>query len=413
MLGGTHRQALIEWLAGLASTNKRVREALLPSLLNFGVTNKEYREAILAVLGKRGVWLAAQNPEWSYVTSANLAEAVWQTGSSEERMSALQQIRKTDAAKALELLLQSWRQEAPQDRSRFIKALQINLTMDDEPFLESALDDKRKEVRSIAAELLATLPESRLVKRMTDRALPLLTYKSGLRARLEVKLPEECDKAMTRDGIESTSPYFSDKLGQKAYWLSKVLGTTPIDFWRQRWKLTTQDLLKLTEKTEWQQALNLAWFWSARGFQDTEMAEALLKAFPDKKKYLFRPLDLLRLLVANRREEIILEFIQAHGKQQDGELTASQMISTTNHFWSQNFTRAILDYCNQRAQAGESGWMYVTQHWVFFMETRIALEEFERCQPQFTEPYNRHFIDNLGAPLSFRNEMLAELRRED
>ena len=44
--------------------------------------------------------------------------------------------------------------------------------MDDEPFLESALDDRSREVRQQAADLLTRLPDSRLALRMAERAGP-------------------------------------------------------------------------------------------------------------------------------------------------------------------------------------------------------------------------------------------------
>jgi hypothetical protein len=411
MLGGTHREALGEWLAIAASASRRIPEMLLPSILNFAIIHREYQEAILPVLGNRGLWLADQNPAWGFARAIQVDEALWQTGSPEERLALLKQIRREDAAKALELICLTWQQESPQDRARFVEVLRLNLSMNDEPFLEEALDDKRKEVRKIAAELLTRMPESRLVSRMADRALLLLNYKTGAQAKFEVKLPKECDKAMTRDGLDSTSPYTygSQKLGDKAFLFAMILKAVPIDFWRQRWKLTTRDLLELTDQTEWQKALNLAWARSALEFHDTEMAEALLREYPDKKKYLFAPLTLLDLLAADRREEIILEYLQAHGQGDDSERTIPNLISNATHLWSREFTAGVLKYFQRKAKPGESCWNSVLQGWAFHMDTITALEEFYRCQPQFKEPDDKYFLNYMGAPLQFRSEMREAL----
>jgi hypothetical protein len=53
------------------------------------------------------------------------------------------------------------------------------LSMDDEPFLERALDDRDAQVRHKAAALLASLPESRLVRRMIATAGDILTLDGG------------------------------------------------------------------------------------------------------------------------------------------------------------------------------------------------------------------------------------------
>ena len=98
------------------------------------------------------------------------------------------------------------------------------MSLDDETFLEAALDDRRKEVRGAAADLLARLPESALRRRALERALPLLKFKSNKlrRKTIEVTLPEACDKAMQRDGVEP-KPGFRG-VGEKAWWLQQMLG---------------------------------------------------------------------------------------------------------------------------------------------------------------------------------------------
>ena len=54
-------------------------------------------------------------------------------------------------------------------RAAYVEALGVGLGPEDEPFLESALDDKSRQVRAEAVRLLATLPASRFAGRMTAR----------------------------------------------------------------------------------------------------------------------------------------------------------------------------------------------------------------------------------------------------
>src|SRR5262249_42032067 len=156
---------------------------------------------ILPVLGARGRWLAAQNPNWNY-TAVDFDEALWGTGVRDQRLALLANLRRRDAARARDLLTATWEQESPKDRAHFLAALENGLSLEDEAFLESCLDDRRKEVRRAAADLLGRLPESALCQRMLERGRPLLTFKLNRLKRkvIEVTLPESCDKTMQRDG---------------------------------------------------------------------------------------------------------------------------------------------------------------------------------------------------------------------
>ncbi len=68
MLEGEFREVLPEWLAAMRRAGKRVPEEHLPALLDHGRAEPSLRAMIVAVLGRRGEWLAAQNPDWSYAT---------------------------------------------------------------------------------------------------------------------------------------------------------------------------------------------------------------------------------------------------------------------------------------------------------------------------------------------------------
>ncbi|MBI3650539.1 MAG: hypothetical protein HY231_05760 [Acidobacteria bacterium] len=413
MLSGEYRDALVEWLKALAEAGKRVNAMLLPSLLNYAAANKIFRPLILPVIGRRGVWLALQNPEWSFVTSATLAAEIWQTGNAEDRLGALKQLRQDNPALALEWLSASWPQEAPPDRARFIEALQINVSMADEEFLENALDDKRKEVRRAAAEMLARLPPSRLCQRMLERASRLIEHKSGLRSRFDITLPEACDKAMARDGIDAASPFSqaNDKLGQRGWWLAQILGAVPLEVWRKRWKISTAEMLKLSDKNEWQSALMLAWFNAAQRFRDEAMAEALLKIIVGKETPLFSPLPLVGLLPLPRREQVIGDLLKALGNKEQGKGAVMALIGYAIHQWSAGFTRLVLEHARQRIKADDRGWFYALRTWSYFMSPTLALEEVMKWKPQLEEYETKYAGEHIEAPLRFRCEMLEELRR--
>jgi len=141
----------------------------------------------------------------------------WETGSRPARLLLLAELRGSAPALARSLLESTWATERADDRAAFLATLARGLSIDDQPLLESALDDRSKEVRRAAAELLTSLPDSRRAQRMLARALPLLAWVPaekprmlGLRqrqpAKLEIVLPDVCDQPMIRDGIEPKPP---------------------------------------------------------------------------------------------------------------------------------------------------------------------------------------------------------------
>jgi len=235
-LGGLHPQLVGEWLQLAARHGRRIPHGLLPALLDLGVKQADLRPAIAAVADQRGRWLASYNPKWQYVAGAALAgydpaqlQQAWDTGNPEERYAALIRWRQLapDAARAA--LEASWKTEPPESRARLLRQLATGLTQADEALLESALDDKRKEVRIAAQELLTLLPGSALVGRMRERLAALVSVESRLLLgkRLKVELPAEATKPMLRDGIGRDKR----RMGEKAGWLADMVAAMPLGHW--------------------------------------------------------------------------------------------------------------------------------------------------------------------------------------
>src|SRR6185369_3042992 len=147
------------------------------------------RRAIVDVIGQRGEWLAAQNPDWYYAIQKDDKD-VWETGSREERLLLLEHLRTTDPTKARELLATTWPQESAKDRVAFLEKFTTGVNSSDEPFLNEALHDRSVEVRRAARTLLASLPNSDFSRRLKDLANQILSFKKPLigKARIEVTL---------------------------------------------------------------------------------------------------------------------------------------------------------------------------------------------------------------------------------
>ncbi|HEV3050242.1 MAG TPA: DUF5691 domain-containing protein, partial [Longimicrobium sp.] len=216
LLAGAPPPLLAEWLTLARAAGVAVPHELLPDLLTAGVRHAEVRDDVARGIGARGRWLAVLNPAWAYAAGTEEEAKGWETGTSAERLRILRHLRRTDPPAGLALVRGTWATDEPRDRAAFVEALAVGVGMDDEPFLESALDDRRKEVRTAAAAVLGALPGSGLVRRMTERLLPLLSLVQpdgllsrirGGKPRIHAELPAECDRSMRRDGIEPKPPY--------------------------------------------------------------------------------------------------------------------------------------------------------------------------------------------------------------
>ena len=342
MLQGHHTESLLEWLQTLAATGRRAPEESLPALLEAGAARIGLRPVLLPTLGRRGRWLARHNPAWGYAVETD-DETLWQTGRFEERLALLRQLRATRPERALELLNSTWSEDRAKQRREFIEALADGLNMADEPFLEAALDDRGAEVAHAAAELLARLPESRLVQRLTARALQGVRFQPGRffkHDRLEVELPED-DPALRRDGI--ADPPSSVKLGEKAWRLSRIVGAIPPALWSRQWQRAPAEILTLSRDSEWRRALLEGWALAAQRHRDPDWAEALLPLYPDHDTL---TAALAEVLPPARFEAYLLAL--PSDASSGGQATALVLLSRVQRPWSVELGRAVLEQVRQR-----------------------------------------------------------------
>lgn len=134
---------LRHWCATCHEAGHRVPSRLLPALLD-RARSKELRGQVALVAGERGTWLAAQNPEWSWLAkhlrstpaSAEPAEQQiepadvenWPLLGIEQRVAQLKILRQNDPATARDLLLSTWSSDAAKDRQALLKTFVTGLS---------------------------------------------------------------------------------------------------------------------------------------------------------------------------------------------------------------------------------------------------------------------------------------------
>jgi len=283
MLNGEYRNLVPEWFVLAA----RARLVLPPHWLPVVLDRLEVRERAIAgpVLGARAQWLARRNPDWTVIAPAHEpSEERWLNGTLAERRVELAAMRVIDPSKARVWLEGTWKTEPPDARAAFLETIlhAPGLSDSDEPFLESALDDKRKDVRAAAVECLCRLPGSALARRNLERLNSLLILDpqpTGLLGRLKkrsmaVRLPEGLDKAAVRDGVNAKPPA-QYKIGERAYWLMQMVAMVQPAQWCERFGCDIQTFLDAALATDYPDDLFLALCEAACRHQDALWISAL------------------------------------------------------------------------------------------------------------------------------------------
>lgn len=360
-----------QWLASAGARGFRAPAELLPALLDAARARTDLRPQALAFAGPRGLWLAALNPEWKFALRASSnrsrlpatdnQEAVgrlWEEGLFAERVALLGAVRAQDPAAARALLATTWSTERAEDRLMFLDSLRTGLSADDEAFLEEALSDRSRNVRSTAAELLSALPDSALALRMAARATSCVNPdRTGGEGAIAVEAPHECDAAMQRDGVAPVPP---SGRGERSWWLGQLVEATPLAVWRERFGgRTAEEVVALPVADGWGAELHAAWCRAAVRQRDPEWARALLgtpstpPASGPGTASLAERSKLLAVLPSAERADWVAAFIAAHGLSE-----AFQLLGVCAVPWAEPLGRSVVDALDIARDAGSYPWSF-------------------------------------------------------
>ncbi|MDO5499114.1 MAG: DUF5691 domain-containing protein [Propionibacteriaceae bacterium] len=241
-LGGERWRAVAESLRHLAATDQRVPVGALHRLLQAAEDRRELRADLAAVLGARGRWLMERNPRWQFPEWLRPDigdERAWRNGTPAERLAWLHSVRAADPERARELLMAAGLAGDPPTRAAQLEVLRDGITAADEPLLETALDDRAREVRALARDLLALLPESQFVARMRERVRTRVEIAHG---RWSVDLTG-LDSAAARDGLTVSA----SERPPGAAAVRALTGGVPLDSWHTDLGTAPADLLHVRD----------------------------------------------------------------------------------------------------------------------------------------------------------------------
>ncbi len=277
--------------------------------------------------------------------------ADWMDGSENERAAAFTAFRQRDPGAARAALEAGFKAEKASMREALVRALQVGLSENDEPFLEACLDDRAGGVREAAQRLLPLLQGSRYAARMAERARAALSIESKSRFlrsathSLVVTLPEESPD-LARDGVAPNSWERSGG-GTRAGLLCAILARAPLSAFSDH---PPRLWIELALRSEWAEPVFDGLLSATRRTLDPDWtratADLLADAYAEKVSGIRRTDQLLGLWVR------AVEFLPAaEWEDRVGDLIRARkielvlaMIAEGPEAFSQSFSDALLDW---------------------------------------------------------------------
>lgn len=299
-----------EALRRLAANAMLLPPGLLPQALTLARKTPALRAALLPVLGQRGRWLAKLRKELPLIDDSPFRLDQWENGTLDQRQTLLRQLRESDPERARSLLGEGFADLDARERASLLEQLAVGLSPADEDFLEAALADRSKEVRQLAANLLARLPASRYGERMAARLSACLGRERKLfRQVIVLEAPEKFGADWKNDAIDESRAK-SESLGERAWWLYQLARAVPLAWWQTQTGMTPAELVRWLPATDWSESILRAWSEALRRQPDAQWAAALLAcaARPGLSLGVF---ELLAFLPLAEREQHWLRMLEA------------------------------------------------------------------------------------------------------
>jgi hypothetical protein len=396
-----------QWLAAAARHGGVAPPEALPELLDAGRRNAAIRPDLARVAGRRGAWLAGLREDWQWLLDeapeGGDDPAVWIDGSTGERVAYLVRLRARDPGAARDLLTETWAGESSEDRVRFLGALETGLSAADDAFLDAALDDRRREIREAALDLLRRLPESSLGRRMAARAQAAvrLERRPSGRERLVVEPPDVLDTDLRRDGVGATP---ARGTGAALWLLEEILAGTPLTLWTTRLDRPPGAILQLIRGHDWETALLHGWARAAIAQREQAWATALVANDAHNPAARLREAvrwDLHLLLPPAEMARIAADFLR-----RDDPL-ANRFLALQGGEWPDELATAVLDAIVRRARTDQHSWQLAE------LCRAAGLAFPPRYAPDIAAlaarlEEERRPVAELARTLTFRHEMLQE-----
>lgn len=311
----------------IAGTGKLIPPFYLPDLLAhaFEPTNSfayQEKKALSTLSGQRGNWYLQLSGKQFLDEEKELS---WETSAHVQRKGLLRDIRSRDPKRALELLQSEWKNESAQHRAELLECLEVNLSLDDEPFIAAISEsDRSSTVKEIGLRLLRKLPGSAVITFFGNLLKEHLRYRMILGWSVgKIAYTDELKK----NGISEISP--NKKESDSDYILRQLAEAVPLSLWCE--------LLNCDEKDACRQLCKNPPFAKHISFTETILKYAdRTWAYYQTKDQASIDYRLIPLLTPQQRESLVFET-------EEYNLLNISWFGHWNERWGENFSRRTLD----------------------------------------------------------------------
>ncbi len=415
ILDGPFGNALPEFVALMKENLRTLPPESLPALLDRCREDPELWENLAPGLGTLGAWLIKQNPRWQ-AWAAVADPRSWDAAPQAERQLILSGLREREPKKAIAILEEEWPRLKWREKIAFLETLQQGHSPADEAFLETCLDDGRKEVRLAAAALLAKRPGSALVRRAIQLGTALVRPAPG--GKWQVQLPEADDDALQRDGIAALATVGKGSLRQGL--LKEIVRRIPPRTWEDHLDMDPAECLGAFGKTDQAKPLLDGLTEAICQFEATEWMKPLFYFWslnPDRLLWKNATAQKLMAKFPNDLFDALCEEVmERDGLMVEEETPLGQLLLLGEHPWSDTLTlRLVGGFQSWLKEAGKFYWN--TWHYKRLFEIaayRSNPELFDKLNagwPQQSRlwPSWEKDAEGLMRTLFFRRDMRKEL----
>ncbi len=418
ILEGRFPNALPEYLQLLKKHHRRVPPEHLPTLFYYAQRQPALWKVLQGLITPFGRWLLRQNPEWASLADDPNVEA-WPGATFEERLGMLRYVRRLRPEEAAPLLESGWETHSHTEKLAFLQEAEAGLGPYDEAFLENCLQDRRREVRSAAARLLALLPGSALQQRLFSHARDLFGEEEG--KGLAVQLPEKLDEGLERDGIGGGRKNYPG--GKAAGWVFEILSRIPPRRWEEHFNRPVVDIIRLLAGSNRKALLLDALANAAVLHHDHRWTEAILRYWwrtDDEEAW---PGSQAKLLMENLPDPVFNEIALQYLRQNPGFIEEksllSQLLCRGAHYWENQLAQLVIKGFQQWLSGARA------YYWNLWHYKRILEVAAYRIDPGLLESFRSGWdarspvwyrwekeVERFLKVLAFRKEMREALVKE-
>ena len=358
ILKGTFSNALEEFVQLVVTANQQFPPESLPQLLDKCVEQPDLFETLKPILGALGHWLIQQNPNWRPLVNL-VIETHWEKGKLEERVNYLTALRKESPGLALQQLDSIWEKEPVRNKTKLLKALEHNLSLEDEPFLENCLSLKNKSIRKAAIDLLAKLKGSQMLQSIADFAFQHISIDES--QSLHIELPKQIPDFLDKYGIEETPSQKIENLGTHGQKLFQIISRIPPIAWEKHFQISAERLFQIMLRSDWKQLLLMGVKETLLNHPDVKWLELLgrywMQSSGSDLKWNGKIANLVKLWPDDLFNRLCHNYLVYNPYLIEKESFIYKCLTLNHHSWSDDLTKTMVrNFQNWMANAGTISW---------------------------------------------------------